>query len=98
MTIREIAIAKLQQLPESFLPEVSEFIDFVMQKHQSKIADAKLPDDIAKAWAKWFEEVDRLEVMTNEPKNEYQQLLVNKYPIEIKETNSYQLGKNQLIS
>ncbi|MEG4997126.1 hypothetical protein [Microcoleus sp. B4-D4] len=45
----------------------------------NRIADAKLPDDIAKAWAKWFEEVDRLEVMTNQPKSEYQQLLLNKY-------------------
>ena len=30
-----------------------------MHKHQNRIAEAKLPDDIAKAWAKWFEEVDR---------------------------------------
>jgi len=57
----------LQQLPESLLPEVSDFIDFVMHKHQNRIAEPKLPDDIAKAWAKWFEEVDRLEVMTNRP-------------------------------
>ena len=79
MTIREIAIAKLQQLPESFLPEVSDFIDFVMHKHQYRIAEPKLPDDIAKAWAQWFEEVDRLEVRTNQPESEYQQLLLNKY-------------------
>ncbi len=59
MTIRELAIAKLQQLPESFLPEISDFIDCVMHKHQYRIAEPKLPDDIAKAWAKWFEEVDR---------------------------------------
>jgi hypothetical protein len=57
----------LQQLPESFLPEVSDFIDFVMHKHQNRIAEPKLPDDIPKAWAKWFEEVDRLELMTNRP-------------------------------
>jgi hypothetical protein len=61
----------LQQLPESFLPEVNDFIDFVMHKHQNRIADAKIPDHIAKAWAKWFEEVDRLEVMTNEPDSEF---------------------------
>ncbi|MEG4080120.1 MULTISPECIES: hypothetical protein [unclassified Microcoleus] len=42
----------LQPLPESFLPEVSGFIDFVMHKHQNRIAEPKLPDDIAKAWAK----------------------------------------------
>jgi hypothetical protein len=57
----------LQQLPESLLPEVNDFIDFVMHKHQNRIAEPKLPDDIAKAWAKWFEEVDRLEVRTNGP-------------------------------
>ena len=57
----------LPQLPESFLPEVNDFIDFVMHKHQNRIAEPQLPDDIAKAWAKWFEEVDRLEVMTNRP-------------------------------
>jgi hypothetical protein len=57
----------LQQLPESFLPEVSDFIHFVIHKHQNRIAEPKLPDDIAKAWAKRFEEVDRLEVMTNRP-------------------------------
>jgi len=57
----------LQQLPESFLPEVNDFINFVMHKHQNRIAEPKLPDDIAKAWAKRFEEVDRLKVMTNRP-------------------------------
>ncbi len=57
----------LQQLPESLLPEVSNCIDFVMHKHQNRIAEPKIPDDIAKARAKWFEEVDRLQVMTNPP-------------------------------
>ncbi|WP_293348620.1 MULTISPECIES: hypothetical protein [unclassified Microcoleus] len=68
----------LQQLPESFLPEVNDFIDFVMHKHQNRIAEPKLPDDIAKAWAKRFEEVDRLKLMTNQPESEYQQFLLNK--------------------
>jgi len=67
----------LHQLPESFLPEVSDCIDFVMHKHQNTIAEPKLPDDIAKAWAKRFEEVDRLKLMTNQPESEYQQLLLN---------------------
>jgi hypothetical protein len=79
MTIREIAIAKLQQLPESFLLEVSDFIDFVMHKHQYRRVDAQLPEDIAKAWAKWFKEVDILEVITDRQTNEYQQLLLSKY-------------------
>lgn len=61
----------LQPLPESFLPEVSDFIDFVMHKHQNRIAEPKIPDAIAKARAKWFEELDRLEVMTNEPDSEF---------------------------
>ena len=62
MTTREIAISKLQQLPESALSEVSEFIDFVMYKHQVKNADTRSPEDRAKAWAKWFEEVNQLDV------------------------------------
>jgi hypothetical protein len=70
MTIPDLTIAKLQ-LPESFLPEVSDFIDFVMHQHKNRIAEPKLPDDIAKAWAKGFDEVDRLEVMTNEPDSEF---------------------------
>jgi hypothetical protein len=61
----------LQPLPESFLPEVNDFLDFVMHNHQNRIAEPKLPDDIAKASAKWFEEVDRLEVRTNEPDSEF---------------------------
>ncbi|MEG4202577.1 hypothetical protein QUA20_01405 [Microcoleus sp. Pol7_A1] len=68
----------LQPLPESFLPEVSDFLDFVMHKHQNRIAEPKLPDDIAKAWAKWFQEVDSLKLMTNQPESEYQQFLLNK--------------------
>ena len=71
MTIPDIAIAKLQQIPESFLPEINDFLDFVMLKHQNRIAEPKLPDDIAKAWAKSFEEVDRLEIRTNEPDREF---------------------------
>ncbi|MEG4274890.1 MULTISPECIES: hypothetical protein [unclassified Microcoleus] len=47
------------------MPEVNNFIGFVMHKHQNRIAELKLPDDIAKAWAKRFEEVDRLKLMTN---------------------------------
>jgi hypothetical protein len=60
------------------LPEVSDFIDFVMHKYQPRITDVKIPDDIAKASAKWFEEVDRLKLMINQPESENQQLLLNK--------------------
>jgi len=80
MTTRQIAISKLQQLPESALSEVSDFIDFLIYKHQDKNADTRSPEDMAKAWAKWFEEVDRLEVIPNhQDKSEYRQLLLNKY-------------------
>jgi hypothetical protein len=60
------------------LPEVSDFIDFVMHKYQHRITDVKIPDDIAKALAKWFEELDHLKLMTNQREREYQQLLLNK--------------------
>jgi len=60
------------------LPEVSDFIDFVIHKYQDRITDVKIPNDIAKAWAKWFEEVERLKQMINQPESEYQQLLLNK--------------------
>lgn len=61
MNIRQSAIAKLQQLPESLLPEVNNFIDFVIHKHQSEIANENQQGDIAKAWEKWFEAVDNNE-------------------------------------
>ena len=79
MGIRQSAIAKLQQLPESLLPEVDNFIDFVLHKHQSETANEDQQDDIAQAWEKWFEAVDNLEVNPTEPTSEYQQLLLNKY-------------------
>ncbi len=39
MTIRETTIAKLQQLSEPLLQEITDFIDFVIHKHQTQIAD-----------------------------------------------------------
>lgn len=39
----------------------------------------KIQSNTAEAWAKWFESVDRLEVTSNEPAREYQQLLLDKY-------------------
>jgi len=41
MTIRDSTIAKLQQLPEPLLQEVSDFIDFITQKHLAKIAESQ---------------------------------------------------------
>lgn len=77
MTIRETTISKLQQLPESTLKEVSDFIDLVMDKYQSsKISDRS---DIVQLWSRWFESVDDLETSPYEPETEYTQLLLNKY-------------------
>jgi hypothetical protein len=62
MTIRQTAIAKLQQLPEPLLLKVSNFIDLIIHKHQSETANDKPQDDVAKIWQKWFEGVDLLQV------------------------------------
>ena len=79
MTIRDIAIAKLQQISESLLQEVSDFIDFVIHKHQAKITDSQPDETIVKVWSQWFEDVDRLDVTSPEPTSNYPQLLLNKY-------------------
>ncbi len=67
MTIRQTAIAKY------------DFIDLVICKYQSGVANDKPQDDVAKAWEKWFEGVEHLKVMPTEPASEYHQLLLNKY-------------------
>ncbi|MDJ0736202.1 MAG: DUF2281 domain-containing protein [Nostocaceae cyanobacterium] len=36
MTAREQAIAKIHQIPESLIQEVSDFIDFLVWKHSGK--------------------------------------------------------------
>lgn len=79
MTIRETAIAKLQQLSEPLLQEVTDFIDFVIHKHQVKIADTQPDEPLVEKWSQWFEAVDSLEVSPPEPASNYQQLLLNKY-------------------
>ena len=79
MTIRQTTIAKLQRLPESLLLEVSDFIDLLIHKHPTEIGIDKPQDDVAKAWEKWFDNVDILKITPTKPVNEYQQLLVNKY-------------------
>ncbi len=79
MTIRDTTVTKLQQLPESLLQEVSDFIDFVMHNHLAKTAGSPLNEDPVEAWSRWFEVVDRLEVTTAERTTDYQQLLLNKY-------------------
>ncbi len=83
MTIRETAIAKIQQLPESLVQQIIDFIDFIARNYQAKTAVDVLEGDRAQAWAQWFEAADRLELAPeNTPTaatNEYQQRLLNKY-------------------
>jgi hypothetical protein len=69
MTIRETAMppasfanAKLQQLSEPLLQEVTDFIDFVIQKHQVKNAGSQPDEPLVEKWSQWFEAVDSLEV------------------------------------
>jgi Protein of unknown function (DUF2281) len=79
VTIRKTTITKLQQLPESLVQEVSDFIDFVIYKHQSIAGNDPSQNDAAETWANWFEAVDRLDVISTDPASSYQQLLLNKY-------------------
>ncbi|NJL22810.1 MAG: hypothetical protein HC895_21475 [Leptolyngbyaceae cyanobacterium SM1_3_5] len=76
MTIRETTIAKLQQLSEPLLKQVSDFIDQLT--HQPEIVN-DTEGSVAEAWAQWFEESDRLTVLSNEPNSNYSQLLLTKY-------------------
>lgn len=83
MTIRETAIAKIQQLPESLVQQIIDFIDFIARNYQAKTAVDVLEGDRAQAWARWFEAADSLELAPENtptaPTNEYQQRLLNKY-------------------
>lgn len=79
MTIRDTAIAKLQKLSEPLLREVSDFIDFVIHKHQAEMTESQPDETIVEAWSRWFEAVDHLDVSPPEPVSTYQQLLLNKY-------------------
>lgn len=79
MTIRETAIAKIQQLPEPLLQEIIDFIDFITRNRQAKTAIDSLEGDCSKAWARWFEATDGLEITQTTPTSEYQQRLLSKY-------------------
>lgn len=69
MTIRESAIAKIQQLPESLVQEIIDFIDFITRNRQAKTAIDSLEGDRAKVWVHWFEAVDGLEICPRKPTN-----------------------------
>ncbi|WP_204138123.1 hypothetical protein [Halomicronema sp. CCY15110] len=79
MTIRETAIAKLQKLPNSLLPQVSDFIDFLMYRRQPSTITNDHPDELAETWASWFESVDQLEIPPPSSVRDYQQHLLSKY-------------------
>ncbi|MBD2429450.1 hypothetical protein [Phormidium sp. FACHB-1136] len=84
MNIRHTTIAKLQQLSERLLQEVSDFIDFVIHKHRAEIANSQPDEVLIKTWSRWFESVDHLDVTPldvtpPEPASTYQRLLINKY-------------------
>jgi hypothetical protein len=79
MTIRETTIAKLQQLPESLLQKVSDFIDLLADRQVQGTAIDNPDDQPSEAWTRWFEAVDRLEITPAESVNDYQKLLLSKY-------------------
>ncbi len=80
MSLRELVIAKLEELPEPLLQEVNQAIDKIIdQKNLNKTVESKVDENLLKAWSKWFEGVDQLQVKTATPTNEYQQILLNKY-------------------
>jgi hypothetical protein len=79
MTIRDDAIVKLKQLSEPLLQEVSDFIDFVIHKHQCEPDDSQPDESLVEAWSQWFRAVEPLDVTPPEPASSYQQLLLNKY-------------------
>lgn len=79
MTIPETTIAKLQQLSEPLLQEVTDFIDFVIHKHQVKIADSQPDETLVEKWSQWFEAMDSLEVSPPEAvSNSYSTNIGNK--------------------
>jgi len=83
VTIRETAISKIQQLPESLMQEIIDFIDFITRNHQAKTAIDLLEGDRSESWARWFEATDGLEITPEitptVPTREYQQRLLHKY-------------------
>jgi Protein of unknown function (DUF2281) len=79
VTIRETAIAKIQQLPESLVQEIIDFIDFITRNRQAKTPIDLLEGDRSQDWARWFEATDGLEVAPTAPTSEYQKCLLSKY-------------------
>jgi len=78
MTLRETTIAKLQQLPDPLLQEVSDLIDDVLSKHQLSATEAQA-EKMSQAWLQWFDAVGHLETIPIAPQINYQKLLLEKY-------------------
>jgi hypothetical protein len=77
MTIREVAIAKIQQLPESLLQETNDLLDAIMRKAQ--VANSPAEGAGSEAWARWFEVTDRLKTTSPPSHDDYQEHLLSKY-------------------
>lgn len=78
MTLRETTIAKLKQLPDPLLQEVSDLIDGVLSKHQLSETEAQ-SEKTSQAWLQWFDAVAHLETTPVALENNYQKLLLEKY-------------------
>jgi hypothetical protein len=72
-----------QQLPDSLVQEMIDFIDSITHNHQAKIANHSLEGDCSEAWTRWFQATDGLEITPETtpiaPTSEYQQHLLSKY-------------------
>jgi hypothetical protein len=79
MNVREITISKLDQLPDSLVEEVNQFIDFVIYKNQLGINEQKLEPTLAEKWLKWFEDVEKLNVNPTQTTKTYSESLIDKY-------------------
>jgi hypothetical protein len=77
MINREIIINKLKQLPEPFLEKIDKFLSFLIAQQQ--VANIQSEVNLTDRWNQWFEEVDQLTVSTQQPENEYQKRLIEKY-------------------
>lgn len=74
MTIRETTIAKLQQLPESLLQQVSDFIDLLADRQAESTAIGNPDDQLSEAWMQWFERMsEKCTKLSASTSNEYWQ-------------------------
>lgn len=79
VTLRDIAISKIQHLPESLIQQIIDFIDVITRHHHRKTVIDALGGDRSQDWAQWFRATDDLEITPTAPTSEYQQRLLSKY-------------------